>query len=244
MSDCGCGSSDGNCTDNLNSNAKNAQVTGNINYDGANIPCATDSSLDITTNESINSVIQKISNKLCSVSNTLQSSSYLAHVSTSNLLQNAVGVRQNINSVEFAGSNKLKFGEVIKINYSGLIKTVATTGGINIKTQFRTKNSSGIYSASADALSLDVAAGNTVQSGFQMYVEITKNSNSVTSNSLKYVVYAKHKLDYFPLTINNYDASPTGSIALDDLVIDFTAERNDLNDYLSLQYVSMEHIRP
>ena len=87
MSDCGCGSSDGNCTDNLNSNSKNAQVTGNINYDGAAISCAIDSSINITTNESFNNIIKKILDKLCVVS---KPQSYLAHTSKDHALTNAL----------------------------------------------------------------------------------------------------------------------------------------------------------
>lgn len=65
MSDCGCGSSDGNCTDNLNSNAKNAQVTGNVSYDGSPIACGLNPNIDIVTGEGLNSVIQKVLASLC-----------------------------------------------------------------------------------------------------------------------------------------------------------------------------------
>ena len=65
MSDCGCGSSDGNCTDNLNSNAKNAQVTGNVSYDGSAISCTNNPSIDIVSGEGLNSVIQKVLASLC-----------------------------------------------------------------------------------------------------------------------------------------------------------------------------------
>ena len=66
MSDCGCGSSDGNCTDNLNSNAKNAQVTGNVSYDGSAISCTANPSIDVVNGEGLNSIIQKVLASLCS----------------------------------------------------------------------------------------------------------------------------------------------------------------------------------
>ena len=236
MSDCGCGSSDGNCTDNLNSNSKNAQVTGNINYDGANISCATDSSINITTNESFNNIIKKILDKLCVVS---KPQSYLAHTSKDHALTEAVSVRQTLNLEEFTGVNNLKDNEMIRVVYSGKMSTVATTGGLDIDARVYGKDSAGGYTTPTNFLVWNVAAGNTVTDQFWVKMEIIKVSNTI----LHFNIYAKSRLDYFPLNVSNNNVS-MADLSSHELVLDFTALRTDASDVFELEYVSMEHVRP
>lgn len=236
MSDCGCGSSDGNCTDNLDSNAKNAQVTGNINYDGSPISCAIDNSIDIATNESFNNIIKKILDKLCVVS---KPQSYLAHTSKDHALTEAINVRQTLNLVEFTGINNLKDNEMIRVVYSGKMSTVATTGGLDIDARVYGKDSAGSYTTPTNFLIWNVAAGNTVTDQFWVKMEIIKISNTV----LHFNIYAKSRLDYFALNVSNTNIA-MADLSSHELVIDFTALRTDASDVFELEYVSMEHVRP
>jgi hypothetical protein len=236
MSDCGCGSSDGNCTDNLDSNAKNAQVTGNLKYDGPSKSCSIDSSIDVATNDSFNTVLQKILDKLCVVS---KPQSYLAHTSRDHALTNAINVRQILNLVEFTGINNLKNNEMIRVVYTGKMSTVATTGNLDIDARVYGKDSAGIYTTPTNFLIWNVSAGNTVLDQFWINVEITKVSNTI----LHFNIYAKSRLDYFPFSISSNNVA-MADLSSHELVIDFTALREDASDVFELSYVSMEHVRP
>ena len=66
---CGCGSYSGQeCSSSLNNTIKNAQLSGNIKYDGPDFACAENPDLSITNGESLNSVIQKLLAKVCLLS--------------------------------------------------------------------------------------------------------------------------------------------------------------------------------
>jgi len=238
MSDCGCGCNGaGDCTDNLNSNAKNAQLTGNINYDGSALACSNNTDISIANGEGLNSIIQKVLTALCPI--TQSNSSYLAHTSVDNNLTNPIATVQTLNSVEFNGVNNIKENEMIKIKYTGTLSTVASTGGLTINFTIFGKDSSGATTTPVNFISATVPAGVTTTDQFVYSVEVIKISNTI----LHFSVNGETRLASIPKNIsNNNIGSPNLSVY--DLVINATASRNNIGDVFNLDYVSMEHIRP
>lgn len=238
MSDCGCGCNGaGNCTDNLNSNTKNAQLTGNINYDGSAISCTKNSSIDVANGEGLNSVLQKVLTALCPI--TQGNQSYLAHTSVDNNLTAAINTTQTLNSFEFDGVNNIKDNEMIKIKYSGSLSTVASTGGLTINFTIFGKDSSGATTTPVNFISATVPAGQTTTDQFVYSVEIIKISNTI----LHFSVNGKTRLASIPVNISNNNIG-MANLSVYDLVINATASRNNIGDVFNLDYVSMEHLRP
>jgi hypothetical protein len=237
MADCGCGCGGaGNCNDNLNSLEKNAQVTGNLKWDGASQTCANDSSIDIVTNEGMNSVLQKMWNKICALS---KKASYLAHTSLDNILTEVVSVKQTLDLFEFSGENQLEVGEMIRILYTGDLSTVATTGGLDIDARVYGKDSAGVYSTPFNYLIANVGAGQTIVDQFYFTIEVVRVSDTIVHISTK----AETRLGSITSFISNNNAA-VPDLTTHDLVFDFTVLRSDAGDNFELEYVSMEHVRP
>lgn len=237
MGDCGCGCNGaGDCNDNLNSVEKNAQVTGNLKWDGADQSCNNDSSVDISTNEGMNSVIQKMWNKVCALS---KKSSYLAHTSLDNILTEVVSVKEQLDLFEFSGINALEVGEMIRIVYTGDLSTVASTGGLDIDARVYGKDSAGVYTAPFNYLIANIPDGQTIVDQFYFYIEVVRVSDTIVHISTK----AETRLGSISTIIsNNNTAVP--NLTTHDLVFDFAVSRADAGDNFELKYVSMEHVRP
>ena len=237
MADCGCGCGGaGNCNDNLDSISKNAQVTGNLKWDGANQSCGNDSSIDIVTDEGMNSVLQKMWNKLCSLS---KQSSYLAHLSRDNELTEPISTRQSLDLFEFIGDNNIKDGEMIRVTYMGSLSTVVGTGRLDIDVNVYGKDSAGVYTAPVTFISEVVPAGQTIVDQFFYQIEITK----VTDTILRFTIDGKTRLGSINENISSVN-QVMADLSTHDLVLDFTALRDDAGDTFELEYVSMEHVRP
>jgi len=126
MSDCGCSSSDGNCTDNLDSNAKNAQLTGNINYDGSAITCSNDASIDVSTGDGLNTILGKMLAKICD-----RGGSRLI-ISERNKFFNTAGTGISLSSYDF-GTKGINKGDVIKFDLAGYYGPQALATSLMVK---------------------------------------------------------------------------------------------------------------
>lgn len=136
MGDCGCGCGGaGNCNDNLDTLAKNAQLSGNIKYDGGNFDCS-DDDLDVNTNEGLNSILQKLLAKACSVGN---GGNYLAYQEV-NLDLDAASADRIFDF--YFPENVVKYGEGIRVKLAMQFQSITDPSGIQINVAKLGKNDS------------------------------------------------------------------------------------------------------
>tara|TARA_R100000951_G_C2618485_1_gene173617 strand:+ start:48 stop:812 length:765 start_codon:yes stop_codon:yes gene_type:complete len=202
MSDCGCGCNGaGNCTDNLNSNTKNAQLTGNINYDGSAISCTENSSIDIISGEGLNSIIQKVLNVLCpsgsGVGNKLMWNKAQISGGNSSLsggpMANASAFTLSPNSGQpnYVGNGvRVRMSVSTKNVASGNLSTLTGTGSIKLDI-FGFDGS--IKTADYSLINIVLAAGTAsiTATSYLLTYEFYRDSNNLTSDK----VYGYWKLE-------------------------------------------------
>ena len=238
MSNCGCGcSGTGNCNENLNSYNPNNNTTGNFKYDGANFTCANNSSINVNTNDGLNTVLQNLFTRVCALS---APSSYLAHTSLYKSLTAAVNVQQQLDIIEFLGGNKIQLGEMIRLVYSGQFNAPTSTSSVVFKARVYGKDSSGGYTTPTDFSTFTIPANTTSTDNFEYTVCVIK----VSDTSLHFSVNGKSRLGTTSVVISDANVALTGSLASHDLVFDFVAQRANAVDIFSVMSISAEHIRP
>jgi hypothetical protein len=236
MSDCGCGSSDGNCTDNLDSNAKNAQLTGNISYDGSAISCLGDSSIDVSTNESLNSILQKILSNLCNSNN------YLAFAKNNILVSNS----NSGNQIDFDfAAGKIKSGNGIKIKMSAEFNAVTHANGIVFKFTHKAKETGGSSVGVLEVEDHTIAQGTN---GGQVVMDCTYFFNPDSSNEIGYsleVNLNNSNVIGGVSTTNVYSGIrtiPFNQAPYDAVGVKFDIEVSG-SDSVQCRYLSIEHLR-
>jgi len=239
MSDCGCGcgSSTGTgCTDNLNSNTKNAQVSGNIKYDGANLSCASDSSIDIVNGEGINSVLQKILTKLCNSN----SGNTLVYSDTNYLMTGNVSLTKIFETSTDSLIN-LKAGEGVKIKVAFNTNNATLAGNLRFKLSVFGEGLAGYYPIvpTLPEVLVTINAGTNAES---YMLEATFFRDKTTSTN----IYASWKIT---TAVETYTA---GDLAIEYTVFDmntaalgvhFYAQTLNVSDTVNFEYFSVEHLK-
>lgn len=238
MSNCGCGcSGTGNCNQNLNSYNPNNNSTGNFKYDGTAITCANSSNLTTPTGTGLNTVIQNLLNQLCSLS----SPSYLAYSALNKASTSAVGVQQQLASVEFVGTKNIKIGEMIRIVFSGQYTSFIGGTSLLFGGRVYSKDSTGAFTSPVSYLSNTVtSSATTVTDNFEYTVNVTRVSDLV----LHFAINGSTISGTLPNKISNLNETITGSLTTHDLVLDFVSTKGHFNDIYIIKSITMEHIRP
>jgi len=234
MSDCGCGCNGaGDCTDNLNSNAKNAQLTGNINYDGSALACTENSSLNVINGEGLNSIIQKILNVLCPTgsSNGRKLMWNTAMVSGGNALSMNTFM-QNVNTFKLSPNSGTP-------NYLG--------NGVRVRVSISTKNvaSGNLSTLTGTAIYKLGIFGfdGSVKTAYHNLVDITLAAGSATITATSYLLTYEFYRDSLNITSNKIygywklesnDGSVTDGIMSFDETIPFDLTTNKIG----FQFVS------
>lgn len=232
MSDCGCGSSDGNCTDNLNSNEKNAQLTGNISYDGSAISCDDNSSIDISTNEGLNSIIQKILSNLCTVGN---GGSGIIALNTNVAVSGTGAPKVEEVTRVVLGVGEVKANEGFRVKASGTFVTVAAASGLDFTVNFVAEDASAVTIATIPAGTVSIPQA-TVGARFLLDGEFY-----LTGTNIYYNFEFKSEDDALLAVLNGTSATP--DITTVACGVSFTVGVNDVADSTVVMTSSVERLR-
>tara|TARA_R110001632_G_scaffold111726_2_gene222555 strand:+ start:1838 stop:2569 length:732 start_codon:yes stop_codon:yes gene_type:complete len=243
MSDCGCGcgSSTGTgCTDNLNSNTKNAQVSGNIKYDGANLSCASDSSIDIVNGEGINSVLQKILTKLCNTTNPSASLVWSVNGAGHNLSVVETGMTSD-NAFDLAPSSGTPLyknsGARIKFN----VKTDGSVLDANGLMQLKIFGYNGTATTNFDLLSKTLTAALSPTS-YSITFEFYRDSTTVSSNKIFGFWKFESNDNSVYDALFNFEYTLPFDLDTNKIGFRFITGSYNVNDYLYTQ-MSVEHLK-
>ncbi len=242
MSDCGCGSSDGNCTDNLNDNSKNAQVTGNINYDGSPSTCANKPGINVATGENLNAILQKMLAAICPLDSAGSKLVWNKSGSGGNAV--GMGVTQQIADMfkleQSSGSTSYK-GQGVRLRFA--LNTNNATLIANAFMKLEIYGNDGT-STQADFLLVNATlpSGSTARS-FLLTYEFYRDTTNVTTNK----IFGYWKLESDDGSVTNgsmgFEATVPWSLTDNNIGFKFTAGSGNVADYLYMNQMTVEHLK-
>ena len=232
MSDCGCGCGGaGNCNEDLNSKVKNAQLSGNISYDGSNLTCSGNSNLNITTGDSLNSVIQKLVAEACA-----GSGNYL--VSTYNNVTASGSVASFDLGQEVFGVGDIKPGEGVRVKVFGVFHAVNAAGGIDMSLNVFGDDGAGGVTSPVPTQLLNIPRSNGARFSIEFEVFRKNDGTDILYHSAKMDTQNQANLYLYTHWTGNPPAATFG------LGFVFTVIIKDILDVVTVNHMTFEHIRP